>query len=89
MSPAEVAQALPVIRSRCEEVNRDPATLPVSVHMWGESIAEAGPARIDLLAGYRELGVSRVMGLLKASTTTDEALESLVEDARAAGVVFA
>jgi len=89
MSPAEVAQALPVIRSRCEEVGRDPATLPVSVHMWGETIAGGGAARVDLLAAYRELGVSRVMGLLKESVRTDEALESLVEDARAAGVVFA
>ena len=38
---------------------------------------------------YREAGVSRVMGLVRASATTDEALESLVEDARAAGVEFA
>ena len=29
------------------------------------------------------------MGLVRASATTDEALESLVEDARAAGVEFA
>ena len=27
MSPAEVAEALPVIRGRCEEIGRDPATL--------------------------------------------------------------
>ena len=34
LSPAEVAEALPVIRSRCEEIDRDPATLPVSMHLW-------------------------------------------------------
>jgi F420-dependent oxidoreductase-like protein len=89
LSPAEVVEALPVIRSRCEEIDRDPATLPVSVHLWGESIAAGGAARIDLLAAYREAGVSRVMGLLRASARTDEALELLVEDARAAGVAFA
>jgi F420-dependent oxidoreductase-like protein len=88
-SPAEVTEALPVIRARCEEVGRDPATLPVSVHLWAETMAKGGSARIDLLASYREAGVSRVMGLLRASTKTDEALESLVEDARAAGVEFA
>src|SRR5450759_2005944 len=88
MSPAEVAQALPVIRSRCEEVGRDPATLPVSVHVWGESIAAGGAARIERLAAYRDLGVSRVMGLVRESARSDEALESLVEDARAAGVEF-
>jgi F420-dependent oxidoreductase-like protein len=88
-SPAEVKQALPVIRSRCEEIGREPATLQVSVHLWGESIAEAGAARVDRLAAYRELGVSRVMGLVRASAKTDDALESLVEDARTAGVEFA
>jgi F420-dependent oxidoreductase-like protein len=86
MSPADVAEALPVIRSRCEEIDRDPATLPISVHMWGQDIGKSGSARVDRLAGFRELGVSRVMGLDRASARTDEALESLVEDARAAGV---
>ncbi len=89
LSPAEVVEALPVVRARCEEIGRDPATLPISVHLWGEDIVEAGPARIDRLAAYREAGVSRVMGLLRRSAETDEALESLVEDARAAGVEFA
>jgi F420-dependent oxidoreductase-like protein len=89
LSPAEVVEALPVIASRCEEIGRDPATLPVSVHLWGESIADAGPARVKRLAAYREAGVSRVMGLVRAAAQTDEALESLVEDARAAGVELA
>ena len=39
MSPAEVAEALPVIRGRCEEIGRDPATLPVSVHVWARTMA--------------------------------------------------
>jgi F420-dependent oxidoreductase-like protein len=86
MSPTDVAEALPVVRSRCEEIGRDPATLPISVHIWGEDIATVGAARVDRLAGLRELGVSRVMGLVRACAKTDEALESLVEDARAAGV---
>jgi F420-dependent oxidoreductase-like protein len=89
LSPAEVADALPVIRSRCEEVGRDPATLKLSVHLWGEHLATPGSPRVDLLAGYRELGVSRVMGLDKAIARSDEALESLAEDARAAGAELA
>jgi F420-dependent oxidoreductase-like protein len=89
LSPDEVAEALPVIRSRCEEIDRDPATLPVSVHIWTETLKETGASRVDLLAGYRDAGVNRVMGLLRASAKTDEALESLVEDARVARVEFA
>jgi F420-dependent oxidoreductase-like protein len=86
MSPAEVAEALPVIRSRCEEIDRDPATLPVSIHLWWGDIAEPGQVRIDHLAAYRELGLRRGMGLIRASADSDEALESFAEDARAAGL---
>jgi len=89
MSPAEVVEALPLIRSRCEEIGRDPATLPVSVHIWSEELGRTGAQRVDLLAGYVEAGVSRVMGLDQAVTTSDEALEALAEDARAAGVELA
>jgi F420-dependent oxidoreductase-like protein len=88
LSPAEVVEALPVIHSRCEEIGRDPATLSVSVHLWAEMISAGGRSRTDLLGGYREAGVSRVMGLIRDTARTDEALESLVEDARAAGVEF-
>jgi len=86
LSPAEVTEALPVIASRCGEIDRDPASLRVSVHIWSETTAVTGAPRIDLLAGYRTAGVSRVMGLVRASARSDEALESLAEDARAAGV---
>ena len=89
MSPDEVGQALPTIRSRCEEIDRDPATLAISVHIWRSNLEPTGAQRVDLLGGYRELGVSRVMGLLMASARSDEALESLVTDAREAGVELA
>jgi alkanesulfonate monooxygenase SsuD/methylene tetrahydromethanopterin reductase-like flavin-dependent oxidoreductase (luciferase family) len=89
LSPAEVDEALPVIRARCEEIDRDPATLPVSVHLWWKDIETPGPARVDLLAAHREQGVARVMGLVQASADTDEALEALAEDARTAGLELA
>jgi F420-dependent oxidoreductase-like protein len=89
MSPAEVAEALPVIRSRCEEIKRDPATLPVSVHVWRDVLARPGRSRVDQLGEYARVGVSRVMILLRESARTDEALESLAADARAAGVEMA
>ena len=88
LSPAEVDEALPVIRARCEEIGRDPATLPVSVHLWWGDIDVPGQKRIDLLAAHREQGIHRVMGLVQATAATDEALESFAEDARAAGVEF-
>ncbi len=89
LSPEDVAEALPVIASRCEEIGRDPATLPISVHLWAGAISDGGRERIERLAGYSDLGVSRVMGLVRQAALSDDALESLVEDARDAGVDLA
>jgi F420-dependent oxidoreductase-like protein len=89
LTPDETAEALPVIAARCEEIGRDPASLPVSLHLWWEDWRETGQARTELLAAYRELGISRVMGMARDAVQGDEALESLVEDATAAGVEFA
>jgi F420-dependent oxidoreductase-like protein len=89
MSPDEVAEALPVIRARCEEIDRDPTTLAISVHIWKSDAAARGAARVDLLRGYRELGVSRVIALIEASTTRDDALESFRDDAANAGAELA
>jgi len=88
LSPDEVREALPTIRARCEEIDRDPDTLAVSVHAWWEmpDWRESGSARRGLLADYAELGVSRVIGLDRGSADSDEALEELEADARAAGL---
>jgi F420-dependent oxidoreductase-like protein len=91
LTPAEVSDALPIIAARCEEIDRDPASLPISVHLWWgmPEMRVSGQRRVDHLAGYVELGVSRVMTLAQSSAATDEALESLAADARAAGIDLA
>jgi F420-dependent oxidoreductase-like protein len=89
MLPDDVDAARPVIRQRCEEIDRDPATLALSVHVWGGHVKEAGQPRVDRLAAYRELGVDRIMTFVRAAATTDEALESFAEDCRAAGAELA
>ena len=89
MAPADVRAALPTIHARCEEIGRDPATLAVSVHVWHEDVGEPGAGRAHLLASYSELGVSRVIALIKASATSDEALAAWAEDARAGGAELA
>jgi F420-dependent oxidoreductase-like protein len=88
MSPNETRDALPTIRARCEEIGRDPDSLAISVHIWREEPAwnSAGDARQSLIRSYVDLGVSRVMGLLHESVRSDEAIERLADDARAAGV---
>ena len=86
MLPDRLEESLPVIASRCEEIDRDPSTLSVSVHMWAQHVAEPGEPRVELLEAYRSLGVSRVMAILRDVPTSDEVLESFAEDCRTAGV---
>jgi F420-dependent oxidoreductase-like protein len=85
MLPKDVREALPTVRSRCEEIGRDPASLPISVNIWKEHMRGSRQERIDLLGGYREAGVRRVMSFNEATAGSDEYLEELADDARAAG----
>jgi hypothetical protein len=56
----------------------------VSVHIWWETL-DLASSRVELLAAYREAGVSRVMALVRASAEDPGALESFRDDAVAAG----
>jgi F420-dependent oxidoreductase-like protein len=89
MLPEEVATAQPTIRARCEEIDRDPATLRLSVHIWAGNLKKAGQQRVDQLAAYREVGVDRIMSFVRGAERTDEALESFAADCRAAGAELA
>ena len=89
MALDDVADALPVIASRCEEIGRDPSSLKVSLHIWADLVPPAGEARVELLSRCRELGLSRTQCLLKATVNDDEALESFASDCRRAGVDLA
>ncbi len=85
LTPAEVAQALPVIRARCEEIGRDPESLSVSTHIWWESLSVGGQQRVDMLGEYARLGISRVIGMVRESVDSDDALAHWADDSRAAG----
>jgi alkanesulfonate monooxygenase SsuD/methylene tetrahydromethanopterin reductase-like flavin-dependent oxidoreductase (luciferase family) len=96
LPPAAVAEALPVIAGRCREIGRDPASLAVSVHVWGEPAAVTpGPARRARLAEYADLGVDRVIlqgfgavgdpGLVDALAADCDALGLLGPDDDGAG----
>jgi F420-dependent oxidoreductase-like protein len=89
MYPDDLREAMPVIRSRCEEIGRDPASLRVSVHVWWEHAATPGAERVERLAAYRDLGVSRVQWLARPSVEDEEALAAFADDCRAAGVELA
>ena len=85
---AELPDALAVISERCREIGREPASLPVSVHIWWESLAAAADP-VGLLRGNREAGVSRVMALVRGATTDLGAVEQFRRQAEMAGAGFA
>lgn len=82
----EIADALAVVAQRCAEVGREAQTLPVSVHIWWETLTSGDP--VQLLRGYREAGVSRVMALVRESATSDAALQRFRDEAEQAGAEF-
>ena len=63
LSPDGVAELLPIIRSRCEEIDRDPATLRVSLYSRDEDVRPVGQARVDTLGAFAALGLDRIVVL--------------------------
>ncbi len=87
MTPSDVAEAQPVIHARCEEIDRDPDSLALSVHTWRESpgVSNPGQERVDLYGAYAELGVARVQSFIDGMVDGPEALEAFAADLRIAG----
>jgi len=88
LSVEETAAAMPVIRSRCEEIGRDPASLHVSCHVSSRrpemaAAGRSGTARQAMLRAYEDLGVGRVMIRLPG-VDDDEAVAALAADGVAA-----
>jgi hypothetical protein len=79
--------ALAVIRERCEEIDRDPASLAVSVHIWWEQLDDA-PSRAELLRRYADAGIDRVMTLVRAAAEDPDELDRFREDCMEAGVTL-
>lgn len=88
LMPAQVAAALPVIRGRCEEIDRDPTTLKVSVYLWGPPAdVRPGRERVERLLEYAELGLDTAIVQGYMGTTDPAALDSLIADCQATGLL--
>ena len=90
MTPDEVVEALPVIRSRCEEIDRDPASLArLGPHLDARTCptrARSDPRCSPRIARSASTGSWRSS---RSSVRDDGALESLADDARDAGLELA
>ena len=86
LSVEEAGPALEVIAERCREIGRDPASLPVSAHIWFRSPDVSRAHRVDTLRGFAGLGISRVMLMVREAVESNRALEMFANDCRDAGV---
>ena len=89
LSPDEVAADIPTIRSRCEEVGRDPATLKVSLYCSDNDVRQPGQARVDFVGRCAEIGLSRLIAFPTRWGPTVEVQALFAEDCRAAGISLA
>jgi len=88
LTPAQVEAALPVIRERCAEVGRAPESLAVSVFIWGPAAdVAAGPERRQRFRDYEGLGLARVIVQGFALVKNPHAIDDVVEDAVAVGLL--
>jgi len=88
LTPQALAAAIPVIRDRCEEINRDPTTLRLSVHIWGEAgDVDPGGPRQERFAEYAALGVHRIIVQGFHGVSNPDSLNSLIEDCRTAALL--
>ena len=87
LMPADVERAMPMIAGRCGEIGRDPASLRVSVHVWGRPDAPAGAARRERLRAFRDVGVGRVMLQGFGAVSDPGLLERIADDCAAVGLL--
>ena len=89
LSPEEVAEDLPTIRERCEEIGRDPATLKVSLYCRDDDVRESGQARVDFIGRCAAIGLSRLVAFPTRWDPTVETQARFAADCRAAGIELA
>jgi alkanesulfonate monooxygenase SsuD/methylene tetrahydromethanopterin reductase-like flavin-dependent oxidoreductase (luciferase family) len=88
LTPPQVEAALPVIAARCAEIGRDPASLGVSVHIWGAAgDVRPGPERRQRLRDYASLGLDRAIVQGFAAARDLHVLDTVVEDCLAVGML--
>jgi F420-dependent oxidoreductase-like protein len=84
----EIAKRMVEVRQRCQEEGRDPATLRFSLYMRDEDARDPGQRRVDLLAGFAEVGLSRVVAFPTRWSPSIEAQAAFADDCRSAGIAL-
>ena len=82
----ELGDLIAVARQRCEEIDRDPASLRLSLYALDTDMRKAGHKRVDLLGALAGLGLDRVVAFPTRWSPELETQAAFAEDCRAAGL---
>jgi F420-dependent oxidoreductase-like protein len=82
----ELRELIVIARQRCEEIDRDPATLRLSLYAIDTDMRRAGQQRIDTLAACAELGLDRLVAFPTRWSPEPETQAAFAEDCLSAGL---
>jgi F420-dependent oxidoreductase-like protein len=82
----EIPGLMATARQRCEEIDRDPATLRLSMYIADPEVKEPGRRRVDTIGRLADMGLDRLVAFPTRYGATREVQEAFAEDVRAAGI---
>ena len=82
----EVPGLMATARQRCEEIDRDPATLRLSMYIADPEVKEPGQRRVDTIGRLAEMGLDRLVAFPTRYGATAEVQAAFADDVRAAGI---
>jgi alkanesulfonate monooxygenase SsuD/methylene tetrahydromethanopterin reductase-like flavin-dependent oxidoreductase (luciferase family) len=86
--PDEIPGLLATARQRCEEIDRDPSTLRMSMYVADDEVKEPGQKRVDVIGRLMGMGLDRLVAFPTRYGATREVQERFAEDCRSAGLVL-
>jgi len=85
--PDEIPGLLATVRQRCEEIDRDPSTLRLSMYVADDEVKDPGQKRVDLIGRLMGMGLDRLVAFPTRYGATREVQERFAEDCRSAGLL--
>jgi F420-dependent oxidoreductase-like protein len=85
LEPDEIARRMVDVRQRAADEGRD-RPLRFSLYARDEEMRDAGPARVDRLRSYAEIGLDRLVAFPTRWSPTLDAQAAFAEDCRSAGI---
>ena len=88
LEPEEIARRIVDVRQRAADEGRD-RPLRFSHYVRDEEMRDPGPARVDRLRSYAEVGLDRIVAFPTRWSPTLDAQAAFAEDCRSAGIELA